>query len=92
MKHEHTIFKYANRRMYDTDMSRYITLADIRKLVVDEVPFRVIERSTQTDVTDRTLLQALVEQVQATNLTLPREFIFEKLRLLSGAVNPPLGS
>ncbi len=83
MKNEHRILKYANRRMYDTDVSRYITLADIRKLVVDEVPFCVIDRTTKTDVTDRTLLQALVEEVQAGNMTLPREFICENLRMLS---------
>ena len=56
------IKKYPNRRLYDTGVSRYITLADVRKLVIDEVPFQVIDTSNDEDLTRTILLQVIMEQ------------------------------
>jgi len=42
------IRKYPNRRLYDTVESRYVTLADVRRLVVERVDFVVLDRKTQT--------------------------------------------
>ncbi len=39
--------KYPNRRLYDTVESRYITLADIRRLVMDKIDFIVIDKKSQ---------------------------------------------
>lgn len=55
------IRKYPNRRLYDTDESRYITLDDIRRLVVEERPFSVIDKKSGTDITRRILLQVISE-------------------------------
>ena len=41
------IKKYPNRRLYDTVESRYITLADIRRLVMDKVDFLVIDKKSR---------------------------------------------
>jgi polyhydroxyalkanoate synthesis repressor PhaR len=56
------IKKYTNRRLYDTAESRYIALDDIRQLVADGVPFRVIDAGGGEDITRSILLQIIVEQ------------------------------
>jgi len=56
------IKKYPNRRLYDTEESRYVTLCDIRKLVVEEVGFCVIDKKTGDDITRSILLQIITEQ------------------------------
>jgi len=62
MADERIIKKYANRRLYDTADSRYIALDDIRQLVTDGVPFRVIDARSGDDITRSILLQIIVEQ------------------------------
>jgi polyhydroxyalkanoate synthesis repressor PhaR len=59
---ERIIKKYPNRRLYDTAVSRYVSLADIRQLVVDKVPFRVVDARTEEDITRSILLQIIVEE------------------------------
>ncbi|MDH3671075.1 MAG: polyhydroxyalkanoate synthesis repressor PhaR [Gammaproteobacteria bacterium] len=56
------IKKYPNRRLYDTELSRYITLADVRELVLGGSEFRVIEANTEEDLTRSILLQIIIEQ------------------------------
>ena len=58
------IKKYPNRRLYDTVESRYITLADIRRLVMDKVDFLVVDKKSQEDITRSILLQVIAEQEQ----------------------------
>ncbi len=53
------IKKYANRRLYDTVLSRYITLDDIKELVLKNIQFCVIDAHTQADITKTTLLQII---------------------------------
>jgi polyhydroxyalkanoate synthesis repressor PhaR len=62
MAEARVIKKYANRRLYDTAESRYIALEDIRQLVVDGVPFRVVDAVSGDDLTRSLLLQIIVEQ------------------------------
>jgi polyhydroxyalkanoate synthesis repressor PhaR len=61
-KHPRIIRKYPNRRLYDTVESRYVTLADIRRLVVERIDFVVLDRKTQQDITRSILLQVIAEQ------------------------------
>lgn len=56
------IKKYPNRRLYDTSQSSYITLNDVRKLVIEETPFTVVDRQTNKDITRSILLQIIMEQ------------------------------
>lgn len=56
------IKKYPNRRLYDTEISRYITLEDIRQLVLDNVQFRVEDKRTHEDITRSILLQVIAER------------------------------
>jgi polyhydroxyalkanoate synthesis repressor PhaR len=59
------IRKYANRRLYDTQQSRYVTLEDIRGLILEEEPFRVEDAKTGEDLTRTILLSIIIEQEQA---------------------------
>ncbi len=56
------IKKYPNRRLYDTAESKYITLEDVRKLVMDGVEFSVIDKKSSEDITRNILLQIIMEQ------------------------------
>ena len=58
------IKKYPNRRLYDTETSRYITLSDVRELVIDRIDFQVIDKKTGEDITRTILLQVISEQEQ----------------------------
>ncbi|VVO33868.1 polyhydroxyalkanoate synthesis repressor PhaR [Pseudomonas fluorescens] len=55
------IKKYPNRRLYDTHTSSHLTLADIRQLVVDKIPFEVVDAKTGEDLTRSILLQVILE-------------------------------
>ncbi len=57
-----TIKKYPNRRLYDTAVSRYITVADVRDLVMKGIEFKVIDANSSDDITRPTLLQIILEQ------------------------------
>jgi len=59
---ERVIKKYANRRLYDTEASRYVALEDIRQLVVDGVALRVVDAQGGADITRSILLQIIAEQ------------------------------
>lgn len=59
------IRKYANRRLYDTEQSRYVTLEDLRSLILEEVPFRVEDAKSGEDLTRTILLSIIIEQEQS---------------------------
>lgn len=56
------IKKYPNRRLYDTEVSRYITLENIRQLVIRGEHFQVIDKRSGDDITRTILLQVISEQ------------------------------
>ena len=56
------IKKYPNRRLYDTETSTYITLAEVRQLVMDSVLFVVRDAKTGDDLTRSILLQIILEE------------------------------
>jgi polyhydroxyalkanoate synthesis repressor PhaR len=58
------IKKYPNRRLYDTVLSRYITLEDVRDLISDHVDIRVLEQRSGRDITRGVMLQVVTEQEQ----------------------------
>ena len=63
------IRKYANRRLYNTDSSSYVTLADLAQLVRDGVDFVVEDAKSGEDLTRATLTQIIVDEEQnGTNL------------------------
>lgn len=69
------IKKYPNRRLYDTELSRYITLGDVRALVHQHLPFRVVEQRSGRDLTRGVMLQVIAEQEQHGGAILSEEFL-----------------
>ena len=61
-KERRVIKKYPNRRLYDTASSAYITLAQVRQLVMECEPFVVQDAKTGEDLTRSILLQIILEQ------------------------------
>lgn len=59
---ERIIKKYPNRRLYDTQTSSYITLADVKQQVISGAPFRVLDAKTDEDLTRSILLQIILEE------------------------------
>ncbi len=60
-----TIKKYPNRRLYDTQSSSYVTLAEVKKLVMDGTPMVVRDAKTGEDLTRSILLQIILEEETA---------------------------
>jgi polyhydroxyalkanoate synthesis repressor PhaR len=58
----HVIKKYPNRRLYDTDTSSYITLAEVKRLVMAGETFVVRDVKTGEDLTRSILLQIILEE------------------------------
>jgi len=56
------IKKYPNRRLYDTQASAYITLNDVKQLVLDNQTLQVVDTKTEEDITRSVLLQILLEE------------------------------
>jgi len=56
------IKKYPNRRLYDTQTSTYITLADVKQLVLQHEDFQVVDAKTGADLTRSILLQIILEE------------------------------
>ncbi len=54
--------KYPNRRLYDTETSSYITLADVKRMVLDTQDFVVRDAKTGEDLTRSILLQIILEE------------------------------
>jgi len=56
------IKKYPNRRLYDTQTSTYITLADVKQLVLDNENFQVVDAKSAEDLTRPILLQIILDE------------------------------
>ncbi len=59
---ERLIKKYPNRRLYDTQTSSYITLADVKQLVLGNEDFMVVDAKSEEDLTRSILLQIILEE------------------------------
>ncbi len=70
-----TIKKYANRRLYNTAESTYVTLDDLAKMVQEGVEFRVNDAKSGEDITRTVLTQIIVEQEAKGNNLLPPGFL-----------------
>jgi polyhydroxyalkanoate synthesis repressor PhaR len=84
MSEPRIIKKYPNRRLYDTVESRYITLGDVRKLVVERIDFVVMDKKTQEDITNSILLQVIAEQEHGGEPLMSREFLAQIIRSYGG--------
>ena len=82
--------KYGNRRLYDTDQSRYITLEELAESVRQGKDVRVVDAKTGDDLTTATLAQIIVEGRGAGRL-LPQALLVQLIRMGDDALAEFLG-
>lgn len=78
--HKRLIKKYANRRLYDTEESRYVTLEDIRALIAMGIDVEVHDETKDEDITRGLLLQIVSEQEYAGRPVLNEQFLTHLIR------------
>ena len=86
------IKKYPNRRLYDTETSSYITLADVKKLVLEQVDFRVEDAKTKDDLTRSILLQIILEEESAGAPMFSSDMLSQIIRFYGNAMQGMMGS
>ena len=74
------IKKYPNRRLYDTEESRYITLADIKCLVLNKTEFLVVDKKTGGDITRTILLQVISDLEHNGEAIMSENFLAQVIR------------
>ena len=77
--------KYPNRRLYDIQESKYVTVEDIRKLVLKGEVIRVLDSKTEKDLTRSVLLQIITEQESEGHEPLLTNRVLEQLIRFYGA-------
>jgi polyhydroxyalkanoate synthesis repressor PhaR len=80
------IKRYSNRKLYDTEDKRYITLEQIQQLVKDGQDIKVVENQTGEDLTTVTLSQILLEQEKRKEGKLPKSFFMDLVSRSSSTV------
>jgi polyhydroxyalkanoate synthesis repressor PhaR len=86
----HVIKKYPNRRLYDTEISSYITLEDVRQLVLKEVPIQVVDARTKEDITYTTLLQIIMESEEKGPSFFSTDILQKMIRFYGGSMQQML--
>ncbi len=86
-----TIKKYPNRRLYDTANSGYITLADVKQMVLDLIDFQVIDAKTGGDLTRGILLQIILDEEGAGVPMFSSEMLSQMIRFYGSAQQTIMG-
>lgn len=93
MSVQRVIKKYRNRRLYDMAESRYVTLADIRRLVVERIDFVIEDKRDQVDITRSVLLQVIAEQESTGGSpVMSRDFLAQVIRSHGGCLHGSIGN
>jgi polyhydroxyalkanoate synthesis repressor PhaR len=92
MSDPRVIKKYPNRRLYDTVESRYITLSDVRRLVVERIDFVVVDKKNNADITRSILLQVIAEQEHQPDPILSQEFMVNVIRSYGSPAQTMVGN
>ncbi|HSN38925.1 MAG TPA: polyhydroxyalkanoate synthesis repressor PhaR [Burkholderiales bacterium] len=86
------IKKYPNRRLYDTETSSYITLADVKKLVIEGVEFKVEDAKSKEDLTRSILLQIILEEESAGSPMFSCDMLSQIIRFYGNAMQGMMGN
>ena len=81
-----TIKKYANRRLYDTESSTYITLDRLAQMVRDGREFEVVDAKTGEDITRQVLTQIIVDEEARGSTMLPINFLKQLIGLYGNSM------
>ena len=81
-----TIKKYANRRLYDTESSTYITLDRLAQMVREGREFEVVDAKTGEDITRQVLTQIIVDEEARGSTMLPVNFLKQLIGLYGNSM------
>ena len=84
--------KYPNRRLYDTRASCYITLADVKAMVLDGIEFEVRDAKTGDDLTRSILLQIILEEESGGMPMFSSRMLSQMIRFYGHAMQGMMGS
>ena len=86
-----TIKKYPNRRLYDTEISSYITLEEVRQLVLDNENFEVRDAKSGDDLTRSVLLQIISEHEEKGQPMLSPQLLSQIIRFYGDSLQGFMG-
>ena len=86
------IKKYPNRRLYDTRTSTYITLSDVKELVLAHEDFQVVDAKTSEDLTRSILLQIILEEESSGAPIFSAPVLTNVIRFYGNAMQSMMGS
>jgi len=87
-----TLKKYPNRRLYDTRTSSYITLADVKRMVLAAEDFEVLDAKTGEDLTRSILLQVILEEESGGVPMFSTQMLAQMIRFHGHAMQGVMGS
>jgi polyhydroxyalkanoate synthesis repressor PhaR len=85
------IKKYPNRRLYDTEESKYITLTQLRLLIIQGEAIRVIDSTTEEDITRNILLQIILESESGGEPLFTANMLSQIIRFYGGTLQGIFG-
>ncbi|RDC59948.1 uncharacterized protein HME9302_01145 [Alteripontixanthobacter maritimus] len=86
------IKKYANRRLYNTGTSSYITLDDLSAMTRDGVEFKVIDAKSGEEITHSILTQIIMEEEAGGNQMLPLSFLRDLIGMYGNSMSAMMPS
>jgi polyhydroxyalkanoate synthesis repressor PhaR len=86
------IKKYPNRRLYDTRTSSYITLVDVKELVLKHEQFQVVDAKTSEDLTRSILLQIILEEEAGGMPMFTSDLLSQLIRFYGNAMQGMVGN
>jgi polyhydroxyalkanoate synthesis repressor PhaR len=84
--------KYPNRRLYDTGISSYVTLEDLRQLIIDGEAFEVREAKSGKDLTRSVLLQIIAENEDIGSPIFSTQLLTHVIRLYGDSLQGVIGT
>ncbi len=85
------IKKYPNRRLYDTEESKYITLSQLRHLLIQGAAIKVIDSTTEEDITRNILLQIILESESGGEPLFTANMLAQIIRFYGGTMQGIFG-
>jgi polyhydroxyalkanoate synthesis repressor PhaR len=89
---QRVIKKYPNRRLYDTEVSSYITLDDVRKLVLGQIDFKVVDARSKENITRSILLQIIMEQEEDGEPIFTEEVLAQMIRFYGDSLQSAMSN
>jgi polyhydroxyalkanoate synthesis repressor PhaR len=89
---ERLIKKYPNRRLYDTQTSTYVTLVDIKGLVMASEAFKVVDAKTEDDLTRNILMQIILEEEACGSPVFSSQMLSQIIRFYGNSMQGLMGN